>query len=168
MENNFSHDVELAKNGDKDAFARLYSIVYKDLYNISLYSLRTKEDAQDVVSETIIDAYTGIKSLRDVDAFKPWIFRILSTKIKKKYKDYANSTADIDEFKLPISGLNHEAIELMSEYMKLSEEERMIISLSVIMGYTSDEISEFTGINSNTVRSKLMRAKNKLKEMLTR
>jgi len=166
---NITHDVILAKNGDKDAFSRLYSTIYKDLYHIALYSLKTKEDAQDAVSETIIDAYIGIKSLKTPEAFKVWAFKILSAKIKRKYQEYAKSTSDIDKIPahlLPTNSLDEESIEIMDKFSKLSAEERMIISLSIIMGYTSEEISDFTGINANTVRSKLMRAKNKLKMML--
>ena len=52
--NDFSTDVKLARAGDTEAFARLYSLVYKDLYHIALYSLRSSHDACDAVSDEVL------------------------------------------------------------------------------------------------------------------
>ena len=73
----FSEDVKLARNGDTDAFARLYAEVYKDLYHIALYSLGNVHDACDAVSDTVLDAFCSIGRLRDEKAFRSWIMRIL-------------------------------------------------------------------------------------------
>ena len=88
MKNNFSQLVKRARNGDADAFAELYSSVYKDLYHIALCNLRNSEDAADAVSDTVLDAFASIKNLKDENAFKTWIVRILMAKIKKKQKEY--------------------------------------------------------------------------------
>ena len=45
---------EKARGGDPEAFASLYEMVYKDLYRYALYMLGQKEDAEDVVSETVM------------------------------------------------------------------------------------------------------------------
>ena len=47
--------IKKAKSGDVDAFAALYSEIYLDLYRFALYSLRSPADAEDAVSETVID-----------------------------------------------------------------------------------------------------------------
>ena len=60
--NNYSEDVELARKGDTEAFARLYSEVYQDLYHIALYSLRNSHDACDAVSDTVMDAFVQLAS----------------------------------------------------------------------------------------------------------
>ena len=79
-------DAELAKKGDSEAFARLYSTVYKDMYHIALYSLRSTHDAADAVSDTVIDAFCSIKKLRDAGNFRSWIMTILAAKIKRKQR----------------------------------------------------------------------------------
>lgn len=165
VEDGMLRDVKLAQGGDKDAFARLYATVYKDLYHIALYSLRNSHDAQDAVSDTVVDAFSSIHKLKEPLAFRGWIMKILSAKIKRKYREYANSTAPLD-YEPEGESINYESIELMAEFSELSETERLLVSLSAISGYTSDEISSMTGINSNTVRSKVMRARNKLKSKL--
>ena len=49
--------VKQAKASDAAAFAELYESVYKDLYRFAYYTLKHPQDAEDVVSETVIDAY---------------------------------------------------------------------------------------------------------------
>ena len=73
----FTNDINLARKGDTQAFARLYTIVYKQMYHTALYNLRNEHDACDVVSEAVIDAFTGMKNLKNEDAFKSWIMKIL-------------------------------------------------------------------------------------------
>ena len=65
--------VQRAQDGDTQAFAELYSLVYKDLYRTALLSLGHEQDASDVVSDTVLDAYKSIKKLRDPSSFKAWI-----------------------------------------------------------------------------------------------
>ena len=55
----------------------------------------------------------------------------------------------------------------MEEFAKLEKTERLVLSLNVVGGYTSDEIAKICDTNPSTVRSKLMRAKTKLKQRLT-
>ena len=48
--------VLVAKKGDKDAFAQLYQHIYKDLYKFAYYVLKNDQDAQDAVSDAVMDA----------------------------------------------------------------------------------------------------------------
>ena len=75
----------------KDEFIELYTGIYKDLYRYALYILCNKEDAEDAVSEAVVDAYAEFGKLRDRAAFRSWIFKILSIKCKKKIRGYVNS-----------------------------------------------------------------------------
>ena len=81
-----------AKQGNKEAFGELYKAVYQDMYRFALYILKNPEDAQDAVAETVADAYASITKLRDCEAFKGWIFKILSNKCKRKLKEYTRKT----------------------------------------------------------------------------
>lgn len=79
--------VQQAKNGDVDAFSKLYSFVYEDLYRFAFYTLKNQEDACDTVSDTVLAAFSQIKKLRDPSLFKHWIFKILSNQCKRKLKE---------------------------------------------------------------------------------
>lgn len=161
--NDFSADVKLAMKGSTEAFARLYALVYKDLYHIALYSLRSSHDACDVVSDTVLDAFCSIGKLCDEKAFRGWIMRILSAKIKQKQRDYFSYTTELTDDNEPENEFDFGNIELKQALENLEPQSRIILSLSVIEGYTSEEISEICGINPNTVRSRLSRIKKRLK-----
>ena len=175
MSLDFTASVRRAQAGDAGAFAELYSLVYKDLYRIALLNLNNQHDASDVVSDTVLEAYTSISKLRDEKAFKAWIIKILTVKIKnkrKEYKEINNFREDVDDLsdaeEAAVSKeMDFGSIEVMEGFKQLSEEERMVLSLSVVSGYKSEEIARMFGTNANPVRSKVARAKARLKQLLT-
>lgn len=161
--NDYSTDVELAKKGDTQAFARIYSDVYEDLYYIALYSLRNSHDACDAVSDTVMDAFCSIRKLRNESAFRSWIMKILSAKIKRKQREYYNEPADIDEEFIESSDFDYLSFEVREAMENLDHESRLLLSMSVLGGYTSNEISKICGIKPSTVRSKMARIKEKMR-----
>lgn len=170
MNTEFAQCVNKARAGDADAFAELYSTVYKDLYRIALVNLKNQHDASDVVSDTVLEAFSSIKKLKDEKAFKAWIIKILTVKIKNKQKEYIKTRNYQEELESveqeKTDEINYGGLEIMEEFRRLNEEERLVLSLSVVSGYTSEEIAKVTGLSANTVRSKAARAKIKLKQML--
>lgn len=76
--------VREAKMGNKQAFAELYATIYKKMYRYAYCVLADKYDAEDVVSETVMDAYKSIRLLKEDKLFENWIFKILSNKCKRK------------------------------------------------------------------------------------
>ena len=160
--------VRLARNGDISAFARLYEQIYKDLYRYALYILRNPTDAEDVVSEAVLDAFAAIKSLRSEEAFRAWMFRILSNKCKSCLREYARKYVDLEEAEEELSyfGEPAENLDIRKAFMELDDEERMIVGMHVFGGYTGREISKMFSMNANTVRTRERRALKKLAEKL--
>ncbi len=161
-----------AKEGDDTAFGKLYSCVYKQMYYYAFTCLGANEqDACDVVSDAVFDAYRSIKKLRDAKKFKSWIFKILYNKIKKKQAEYIRSRQQETSLETAeeLHGRDEEIYDkcdLDNALEKLDKDEREILLASVVGGFTSEEISDFTGTKSSTIRSKISRAKQKLKSML--
>lgn len=177
----FKELVKKAQKGDQNAFAELYSAVYKELYYYALTNLNSPDDAADAVQDAVLDAFVGLKNLKNEDAFRGWMVRILTAKIKRKQAEYvserenltyisaghsADGDDDIDELNIPYRESKYEGIELLDHIENLSENEKICFSLNAIYGYTSDEISKITGINAATVRSYLARGKTKLRRLL--
>lgn len=159
--------VAASVKGDTDAFSKLYGEVYKQLYYYALANLRCAEDAADAVQDAVLDAFAEIAELKKASAFDSWLFKILSAKIKKKQKEYAERRYDISE---PYSSAaliketaDFERCEILDGFADLSENERLCITLSCIAGYKGKEISEITGINQSTVRSCISRGRTKLR-----
>ena len=156
-----------AKNGDADAFARLYESVSSKLYSTAFYMLGRREDAEDVVMETVTDAFAEISSLRDPGAFEGWIFRILMNKLKRKRKSYIGESVELNEdITASAQMTSDEGIALRSALDKLPDRDREIIMLDVLGGYRSDEIAQMLGMNANTVRSRKLRAFERIRTML--
>lgn len=163
--------VKLAKNGDREAFCRLYSI-YKDrLYRYAYYRLGNCEDAQDAVSDCIVCAFEQIGNLRNADAFCAWIFKILYSactvyvKQQIKQREY-ESTEALKSTANMYTQPNESQTELCHALEMLSAEERDIVLLSVVAGFTSREISKVTGLTAGSVRSKLSRSLSKMRNFL--
>ena len=163
--------VLLAKQRDSKAFARLYEEIYTDLYRYAYYTLKNPHDAEDVVSEAVADAFYEIHGLQKPNAFKSWMFAILSAKCKRKLKSYVDKTVPLDEnfndtWQYVDSADLEERHDVRKALLKLSDRERMILNLSVVAGFTSAEIGKQLHINHNTVRSIQSRALAKLKDFL--
>jgi RNA polymerase sigma-70 factor (ECF subfamily) len=163
----FKVDVSLARKGDTQAFAGLYSAVYKEMYHAALYNLRNQHDAYDVVSEAVIDAFSSIGKLKNEEAFKSWIMKILFSKIKQKQKSYYSDNTELNEDIMYNCEFDFECAELKEALENLDDESRAILSLSVLGGYKSEEIAKIYGLKASSVRSRLSRIKTELKSELT-
>jgi RNA polymerase sigma-70 factor (ECF subfamily) len=162
--------VRAARQGDGAAFTQLYGAVYQDMYRFAYYMLRHPEDAKDAVSDTFLAAWENIRSLKKDEAFRSWIFAILSNKCRRKLREYANRR-EVDERELedlpagdPLTSPEH--MQLRELFLALPEIDRLVIGLHVFAGYTTKEIAHVLHMNENTVRSREHRALKRLGEEL--
>lgn len=152
-------------------FEQYYRQVYKDLYRFALYTLGNPQDAEDAVSEAVVDAYQGFAKLKNQEAFRAWIFKILTVKCKRILKAYVHKTVELET-----SGADRdvqewnveESRDVRDAFWALNSEERLIISMSVFGGYNSKEIGESLMLKDVTVRSKRKRALEKMEKRLER
>src|SRR5213082_1238844 len=68
--------VAAAKNGDRGAFDRLVRATYADTYTLAYRLTGDEEDARDVVQESYLRAYRGLKRFRGDAQFSTWMYRI--------------------------------------------------------------------------------------------
>ena len=161
---------------DRKDFIEKYESVYRDMYRYAYLTLGRKVDAEDAVSDAVVDAYRAIGSLKDPDAFRGWIFRILSRKCIAKKKIYATEkTVSIDELaeedgvglaeKIPdkMSAQMDEKSVITQLFRGLDDIDQSIIALHLFGGYTSSEIGGILGMNDSTVRSRERRALERLR-----
>ena len=163
--------VRRAREGNIESFEMVYAQVAPDLYKVALYTLGDAHDAEDAVSEAFLEAFKGIKNLRDENRFVPWIMKILSIRCKRKIGQYIKdkNSIDIDEIinlSAPDGDLTQRT-EVLSALNQLKPEERMIVVLSVLQGYTTREIAGFLSCPLGTISSKLHRSLKKLREILS-
>lgn len=149
-----------------ERFMDLYQGIYQDMYRMAYYYMGNAEDAEDAVQETTLAAYEHFGRLKNQDAFRPWIFKILVNRCKKSLKKRSRREILKEEPETayePSLGSQAEILELLG---KLEDEERLIVSLTVFGGYKGEDIARMLNKNHSTVRSKYRRALKKLeKEM---
>ncbi len=161
-----------AQGGSRAAFGALYESLAGDLYRMALYTLGSRQDAEDAVADTFAEAWKGIKNLREPEAFRGWIFRILSARCKRQIAKIMTHKKEIDldsyyetaEEAAPESATCR--AELREALESLTPEERQIVLLSVLEGYTMREIAEMLALPQGTVSSKLSRSLKKLRLQL--
>ena len=166
--------VAQARAGDTESFSLLYEEIKDELYKYALYTLGNTHDAEDAVADTFVEAYKGIANLRDEAAFKAWIFRILSVRMKRKISDIIKrkNTVNIEDFigdfaaDTDIERETSDKVVALGALGRLSNDERMIVVLSAVQGYTTKEISEMLSVPHGTVSSKLHRSLIKMRKMI--
>ncbi|MDR0314640.1 MAG: RNA polymerase sigma factor [Oscillospiraceae bacterium] len=158
-----------SQKGDKKAFAQLYSMYQSELYKFAYYYLGNREDAQDAVQDAVISAFQSIPKLKNEDAFKSWLFKILSNCCNRHISEVIRHR-ELIEISEDITGAHcdkmSDAFSLWQEIRSLDSEERSIVLLCIIAGYKSREVSQILSIPAGTVRSKLSRALAKLRNNL--
>lgn len=164
--------VKSAKEGNEESFAQVYDMIAPELYRVALYTLGNEQDAEDAVSETFVEAYKGIRNLRDEGSIKRWMMTILSVRCKRHIAGYIKErkNVDIDEMvdepTIPDGVSPTDKISVWDAVSTLSEEERQIIMLATVQGYTTREVSEMLELPHGTVSSKLHRTLKKLRVIL--
>lgn len=164
--------VRSAKEGNQESFARVYDLIAPELYKVALFTLQNAQDAEDAVSETFIEAFKGIKNLRDEASFKYWIMTILSVRCKRRIAGYIKERGnmDIDEMiempAQPQGAEESEKVSVRDALTMISAEEREIVMLATVQGYTTREVAEMLNLPHGTVSSKLHRTLKKLRQIL--
>lgn len=175
--------VERAKKGDVGAFEQLISQHQKTVYNIAYRLTGNHEDASDVAQEAFIRAYSSLPDFRGDSSFATWLYRIVNNacldelrKRKRQRVTYIDQTVAMEDGEVtrqiadPADG-PEEALErveiqrvVQESISQLEEEYRIVLVMRELQGYSYNEIADTLGINLGTVKSRLNRARNALKE----
>jgi len=149
-----------AKKGDKESFSKLIHIYQNDLYKIARTRLNEEEDIYDAIQDTIISSYESVSKLHKISSFKSWLIKILINKCNDIYRR-KKYYVELEENTI-ITNTDLSGNDINDLFKKLSADEKSIILLHFIEGFSFKEISKILHINENTVRSKLHRAKFKI------
>lgn len=157
--------VEAARNGDREAFARLYEVFAPLVHGIALVRL-TPAEADDVVQEVFLTAIEKIGTLRDPAALGSWLAMIARTRAV----DVRRASARIADGAVP-EGVHEdadraEASQALAAIRALPEAYQETLVLRLVEGMTGPEIAERTGLTPESVRVNLHRGMKLLREKL--
>lgn len=163
--------LERARCGDIEAFEQLILENQNYIYNVIFRIILKKEDAMDLTQETLIKAYINLRKFRGNSSFKTWLYRIaVNTAMDyiRKKNGIEDELIEMQDFKTPEDIIDKKATReiIMRELNTLQAEYKIILVLRDIEGLSYNEIAEVTNLTLGTVKSRLSRARNILKERL--
>lgn len=165
--------------GKKEAFGRIISKYQNRLYNGMVQILRNETEAEDVVQDAFVLAFTKLNSFKGNSAFFTWLYRIAYnvaiTRLRRRKPtvplDGVGETGRMD---FPDAGpgpddriqKDEQAVQLNQALARLSDEHRAILILREMDDLDYDAISAVLDLPIGTVRSRLHRARTHLREHL--
>lgn len=164
--------VEKCKSGHQSSQHQLYSLYVDAMYNIGMRMLGNKEDAEDIVQDSFIDAFKNLTKFEYKSSFGAWLKRIVINKSinQLKAKQVPVVPMGTHEYHLTEAPVEKvEAIDIKKVKRgieKLPTGYKRIISLYLIEGYDHTEIGDILSISTSTSKSQYHRAKKKLVEII--
>lgn len=168
--------------GDMHAFDELVAAYQNKVIHISYSMLSDYEDACDASQEVFVKVYRSIANFRGESSLSTWIYRITKNvcmDFMRKRKEKALSIDDEkedapkleieDETKSPeyLAEKNETVLMVRQAIDMLEENQKVILTMYDIEGMSYDEISETLEIPAGTVKSRLNRARQKLRKILS-
>ncbi len=158
--------VAAARGGDRTAFGRLYDR-YAPMVHGLLLARVPRADVDDLVQDAFLQAMRRLGSLRNAEAFGPWLAAIA----RNRARDHWRRGEDTVELPDEVPGTPHpegEAMTVLAAIRRLPEAYRETLVLRLVEGMTGPEIAERTGLTPGSARVNLHRGMQMLREALGR
>ena len=176
-------DVALVRHtlaGDETAFATLVEKYRKQIHALAWRTIGDFHIAQDITQETFLKAHQKLGGLNDPQRFSGWLNAIATRLCLAWFREkrlnvqlsenISSVTRRNDPYSVYLVGeqaneVSQELREIVKKWLaKLSENERTVITLHYFDGMLCEDIAAFLGVTPNTVKSRLNRARNRLKK----
>jgi RNA polymerase sigma-70 factor (ECF subfamily) len=175
--------IKRAKNGSESDFETLILSCQGKAYSIAYRYLNNQEDAMDALQESFIKAYRSLATFKGNSSFQTWIYRIVVNTCydilrKKKSRIQADSlykTDGDDEYMIEVPDQDkgpedlaidqEESRDIFRVLEMLPLDQKEIILLRDVEGYSYEEIVDILSINMGTVKSRISRARLRLREL---
>lgn len=169
------------KNQDQTAQFEVYKLFYKAMFNAALRIVKDTFEAEDVMQEAFLSAFTKLDSFKGEVPFGAWLKKIVINKSLTHFKKNSRfEEVKLDDVAYKMSdGISQDSIEneeadytflkvkeILKTMGQLKENYRIVLTLSLIEGYDNEEIAEIMNITHENCRTTISRAKNKLRSLL--
>jgi RNA polymerase sigma factor (sigma-70 family) len=166
--------VNECRRGSRKAQFRLYELYSKAMFNTAYRITGNREEAEDMLQEAFTDCFRNIGSYRTESTFGAWLKTIVInrciSRIRKRetelvyIDDY--SRHEVSEEEPPETTWPDQAV-IARAVERLPDGYRVVLSLYLLEGYDHTEIAGILGISESTSKTQYLRAKDKLKKILS-
>lgn len=174
---NIDQLITLCKTGNQRAQLEIYNRYYKAMFNAAYRIVKDKFEAEDIMQDSFLSAFTKIDSLKDPKTFGAWLKRIvINNSIYHFNKSAKYNEVPLDDVLYKVeesSGIpenyeltNLKAKQVLNSMKSLKENYRISLTLNLIEGYDYDEISEIMNISYANCRTTISRAKESLRSKM--
>jgi RNA polymerase sigma factor (sigma-70 family) len=173
----------MSSGNHQHVFEKLVRPHFDRLYRLAWRLTGQKAEAEDLFQDLLVKAYSKLDALVKIDEPGSWLSRMMYNLFIDDRRRFARRRMHtVEEGEMSGDGLaglpgtdnpawDHERLERMkrldSALSKLSDEHRLIVLLHDTEGYKLKEIQELIGVPIGTVKSRLHRARGRLREILT-
>ncbi len=178
--------VAAAKRGDAHAFEELVNRYESKIFRLTMNITRNREDAEDAMQDAFLKSYAHLKDFQGDSRFYTWLVRIAANEALMRLRKRRPNQISLDE---PIEGdedliprevedwgpspeqrfAQTEMHEILSEAIdKLEPDFRVVFVLRDVEDLSTEEAAEVLGISVPAVKSRLLRARLKLRQKLNR
>ncbi|HEX3245930.1 MAG TPA: sigma-70 family RNA polymerase sigma factor [Chloroflexota bacterium] len=170
-----------ARNGDVDAFNRLVLENERPVYSLAYRLMGNADDAADATQDAFLNAFRAIHGFRG-ETIRPWLFRITVRccydqlrRRKRRREDSLDADADAEGIDLPDDpelgpeqgAVRAETAAVIEQALQaLPFEQRTVVTLCDVQGLSYEEAAEVTNAELGTVKSRLSRARSRLRDLL--
>ena len=170
--------VTLCKSGNQSAQLEIYNRYYKAMYNVSLRIVKNNFEAEDIMQDSFLTAFTKLESLKNIATFGSWLKRIvINNSIYHYKKTIKNNEVPIDDILYKVENeedgissdyefTNLKAQQVLNSMKTLKDNYRLALTLNLIEGYDIEEISKIMNISNANCRTTISRAKESLRKKL--
>jgi RNA polymerase sigma-70 factor (ECF subfamily) len=171
--------VTAARDGDQAAFDELVRRTYVDTYTLAMRLTADEEDARDVVQETYLRAWKGLKGFRGDAQFSTWLYRITANtaystvKRRRRHRTDSLETMLEEPVEARIEAQPEESAEqsaalarLAGALEQLPPKLRVLVVLKDVYGLSHEEIAEELGISVSAAKVRLHRGRKRLRDVL--
>jgi len=177
--------INRARDGDADAYGELVGRHQDRIYNAACYLLDDREEARDITQDVFVRAYEKLEGFRGDAKFGTWLYSIMLNMVRNVWRKRSRRSTMVrldkersDEEKGkpdppsprdgPFEALDHKerAQRVREGIEQLEDSRKEIIVLRDIEGLSYEEISDIMELPMGTVKSRLHRARRRLKEKL--
>lgn len=155
---------------NKEQFSEKVLELEAVLFHVSYGILQNLQDCEDVVQEAVLKAYANKDKLKNPDFFKTWLVRILMNEcysfLRKRTREIPLNEEILEDTEYVEDFIKEEYLDLYECMKQLEEKDRICVQLFYMEGYSLKEIARVFRIPEGTVKSRLSRARVRLRESL--